>query len=142
MAEAEGQTEADGQARKRLTIVAGSLLATAALLYLVLRLGAWGFETKRRNLHEGRLARLLEQRPVAEQVSEAFRNEGTRALGIARSPERLRRVAAQHAGGAAEAVVREGSRWAETRVFLAGDMVYFIHFDRDGVMRAYQYVSR
>jgi hypothetical protein len=132
----------NGEGRKRLAIVAGSLLATAALLYLVLRLGAWGFDTKRRNLHEGRLARLLEQHPVADQVSEAFRNEGTRLLSIARSPEGLRRVAAEHAAGAAEAVVREGSRWTETRVFLAGDMVYFIHFDRSGMMRAYQCVSR
>jgi hypothetical protein len=128
--------------RKRLAIVAGSLLATALLLFLVLRLGAWAFDTKRRNLHEGRLVRLLEQHPVAEQVTEAFRNEGTRLLAVARGPGELRRVATEHAPAGVAAVLREGGRWAEARVFLAGDMVYFIYFDEAGVMRGFQCVSR
>jgi hypothetical protein len=134
---------ADEEGRKRVASIAGSLLATGLLLYLVLRLGAWAFGVKQRTLHEGRLARLLEQHPFAEQVSEAFRNEGTRPLAVARGPEELERAARQHAAGSAEAVVRAGRSWAETRVFLAGDsMVYFIFFDAAGVMKGYQSVSR
>jgi hypothetical protein len=38
-------------------------------------------------------------------------------------------------------VVAKGRRWPQTRVFRAGDMIYFLYFDEKGVLRDYLYVS-
>jgi hypothetical protein len=46
-------------------------------------------------------------------------------------------------GGSRAAEIREkGTRHAETRVYQAGDMLYFVYFDAAGVMRDFTCVSR
>jgi len=145
MLEDEG-TEPDAgkkrRARQRLAIAIGSVLATAGLAYLALLLGAWGFDTRRYGLHEGRLARLLARRPLLEQVVQAFADEGAELIGSPRGETELRRLAAERGGPRGDDVVRKGALWPATRVFVAGDMVYFVFFDEAGVMRDFAIASR
>jgi hypothetical protein len=126
---------------RKIGIVLGSFLATALMAYLAFLLGAWGFDTRRYNQHYRRLQRLLAQQPTIELVVRGLEDEGTR-LTASPSGADLRRAAAEHGGARAAEVVEKGTRWPRTRVFLAGDMVYFIYFDGEGVMRDFTCVSR
>jgi len=127
---------------KRAGILIASVAITAGVAYLAFLLGAWGFNTRRYAQHEGRLAKLLLATPRLPQVVQAFEEEGSPLVASAAGPRELEKVAAERAGATKDEVMDKGARWAQTRVFLAGDMVYFIFFDREGVMRDYAFVSR
>ena len=127
---------------KKLVIVLGSFALTALAAYLAFLLGAFGFDTRRFMQHEGRLKRLLAQQPRLEQVVQGLEDEGSHLLAVPAREADLRRVAAEHGGLRAKEVLAKGTRWPQTRVFLAGDMIYFIYFDAEGVMRDFTCVSR
>jgi len=127
---------------KKLLIVLGSFAATALAAYLAFLLGAVGFDTRRFMQHEGRLRRLLAQQPKLEQVVQGLEAEGSRLLAAPAKEADLRRVATELGGPRAKEIIEKGTRWPQTRVFLAADMVYFIYFDADGVMRDFTCVSR
>lgn len=117
-------------------------LVTAAGVVGALYLGAWAFDVRRFTTHERRLARLLTHAPTLQQVDQAFKDEGTLRLGSAEGEAALHELARRFAGEKAAAVEASGRRDARTRAYAAGDMLYFIHFDEKGVMRAYMLVSR
>jgi len=127
---------------KHWAAVIGGLAVTALLVYLAFLLGAWGFDTRRFSQHDRRLRGLVVRSPTVGQVEQAFDEEGTRLLARPASREELLRVAAERGGTRADDVVEKGTRWPTTRVFVAGDMVYFLFFDQDGVMRDYVIASR
>jgi hypothetical protein len=128
--------------RRRLAIVAGALAVTAALGASAFLLGAWGYETRRFSQHAGRLNRLLEKKPTLERVVEALEREGSPLLGSTGRPDDLERLAAERGQAKAPEILERGRRWPHTRVFLAGDMVYFIFFDEHTVMADFVVVSR
>lgn len=122
---------------KRFWITLAAAIVSGGLLWLALALGAVGFETRKAGLHEGRLRGLLEKQPRWDAVTQAFENEGTRLLGTASGPEAIRVLVRSHAGTSAEAVLQRGLSHPHARAFRADDVVYFVFFDTDGVMRAY-----
>jgi hypothetical protein len=126
----------------RAAILLASVAVTAGVAYLSFLIGAWGFNTRRYGQHEGRLHKLLLATPRLDQVVRAFEDEGSPLVAAPASPEELSRAARERGGEKAAEVVEKGTRWGQTRVFVAGDMVYFIFFDREGVMRDFVYVSR
>ena len=126
----------------RAAILTASVAITAGVAYLAFLLGAWGFNTRRYGQHEGRLRKLLLANPRLEQVVQAFEEEGSPLVAAPAGPRELEKVAAERAGPQARLVVEKGARWPQTRVFAAGDMVYFIFFDEAGVMRDFAFVSR
>jgi hypothetical protein len=126
----------------RAGIMVASVAITAGIAYLAFLLGAWGFDTRRYSQHEGRLRKLLLATPRLPQVVQAFEEEGSPLVASPAGPRELEKVAAEWAGAKKEEVIAKGTRWAQTRVFVAGDMVYFIFFDQDGVMRDFTFVSR
>jgi hypothetical protein len=126
----------------RAGILVASVAITAGVAYLAFLLGAWGFNTRRYSQHEGRLRKLLLATPRLPQVVQAFEEEGSPLVASPAGPPELENVAAEWAGPKKDEVMAKGSRWPQVRVFRAGDMVYFIFFDRDGVMRDYAFVSR
>jgi hypothetical protein len=134
--------EEDQDRVKRLVVLAGSLGLTALFAYLAFFLGAWAFDTRRSIQHEGRLSRLLPQQPKLDQVVQGLADEGSPLIGSAESPAELERLAARWGGAKLNEVLEKGRRWPRTRVFLAGDMVYFIYFDANGVMRDFSFVSK
>jgi hypothetical protein len=126
----------------RAGILVASAAITAGIAYLAFLLGAWGFNTRRYSQHEGRLRKLFLAAPRLSQVVQAFEEEGSPLVALPAGPRELEKVAAEWAGPKKDEVTAKGTRWPQTRVFRAGDMVYFIFFDGDGVMRDYAFVSR
>jgi hypothetical protein len=123
-------------------VFGGAALITTFGIVGALYLGAWAFETRSTLTHQRRLAEMLSHAPTQEQVDEAFRKEGTLLLGAADDAASLRVLAERHAGAQSAAVVAAARAHARTRAYAAGDRVYFIHFDAQGVMRAFSLSSR
>ena len=126
----------------RAFILAGALVGAAAALYSALFLGAWGFDFRRYQQHDGRLHRLLQQSPTRDRVERALADDGSPLVAAPATPAELEAVATRMGGKKAGEVREKGRRWPITRVFLAGDMVYFLYFDDQDVMRDYAWVSR
>jgi hypothetical protein len=123
-------------------VLGGALLATVAGLAGALFLGSWAFDTHRYLEHEGRLRRLQEKQPRLEVVVQALQEEGRPLVGLADDEAELRALAARDGGTKAQEVIDKGRAFGRTRVFRAPDIVYFIYFDREGVMRDFTCVNR
>ncbi len=121
----------------RFFITCAALLVSGGLLCLALALGSVGYETRQAGLHEGRLRALLAKTPHGDSVSVAFENEGTQHLASASGAAEMRRIVRRFAGADAPRIERAGDGKAQARVFRAGDFVYFIFLDAQGVMAGY-----
>jgi hypothetical protein len=127
---------------KRLAMVAGSLAVTLLACYAAFLLGGWGFDARRFAQHQGRLQRLLAQSPRLEQVVQGLESEGSPLLAAPTGEREVRRIALERGGLKSREILEKGRQWPKTRVFAAGDMVYFLYFDAEGVMRDFTCVSR
>ena len=114
----------------------------ASCCYLALILGAWGFDFRRTSQHEGRLRRLVQQQPTLDRVVRGLADDGSPLIESPDGPAALEAVASRHGGAKAGEVRAKGRRWPTTRVFRAGDMIYFLYFDGDDVLRDYTWVTR
>ena len=119
---------------KKALVVGGSLAVTGLLLTLVLSLGSWGYRHRQASLHAGRLQRLKELHPTAAQVQAGLEVEGARFAGQASTPAEVQLLATRWAPSARDLVLAMGRRAARTRVFLVGEMVYFLFFGADDRM--------
>jgi hypothetical protein len=122
-------------------VVASSLAASATLFGIAFWLGAAYFEVRRVSTHATRLEHLLQKAPTLEQVTEGLRMEESPLLGSPAGEPALREAAVRWGREKQGEVVAKGRRWPKTRVFRAGDMIYFLYFDEAGVLRDYLYVS-
>jgi hypothetical protein len=127
---------------RRAWILAGALVASGLALYLALFLGAWAFDVRRASQHDGRLRRLVQQQPTLARVVQGLADDGSPLIESPEGPAALLAAASRHGGANAGEVRTKGSRWPTTRVFRAGDMIYFLYFDAEGVLRDYTWVSR
>ena len=122
-------------------VLAVSLATSAALFGVAFWLGAAYFQVRRVSTHATRLEHLLQNAPTLEQVTEGLRLENSPLLASPAGESALE-AAAEHWGREKRGeVVAKGRRWPKTRVFRAGDMIYFLYFDEAGVLRDYLYVS-
>jgi hypothetical protein len=126
---------------KRGWIFAGALLLTAMACAFAFWLGAWGFDFRRYSQHEGRLRRLVLQEPTRDRVERGLADEGSPLIEAPEGPAALEKLARSLGGRKAAEVLTKGRRWPTTRVFRAGDMLYFLYFDHDDVLRDYTCVS-
>lgn len=127
---------------RRGWIFAGALLATSLACYLAFWLGSWGFDYRRYSQHDRRLRRLVQQQPTLDRVVRGLADEGSPLVESPEGSIALEKAARGLGGRKAEEVLDKGRRWPTTRVFVAGDMVYFLYFDGDEVLRDFTYVSR
>ncbi len=112
-----------------------------AILVLALVLGAVGFNFRRMSAHEARLTKLVTVGAHVDQVTKGLENEMAPLLMSARNPDQAR-IAAQQWGREKQGDIQAtAARWAEMRVFRAGDMIYFLFFDQEGKVREFVYVS-
>ena len=127
---------------KRIGVIAGALAATLGALSLAFWLGSASFDARRYGQHQQRLSRVMQEQPSADRLTRGLAAEGTLLLVTATTAEAREEAAVAH-GGARLAEIREqASRHSEMRVYRAGDMIYFIYFDDEGVMRGFTCVSR
>jgi hypothetical protein len=127
---------------RRAWIIVGALLMSGLALYLALFLGAWGFDFRRTSQHDGRLRRLVQQHPTLARVVQGLADEGSPLIESPEGPAALVAAAIRYGGPKAGEVRTKGSRWPTTRVFRAGDMIYFLYFDGDDVLQEYTWVTR
>ena len=125
----------------RFWILAGALTATAATLALALLLGAWGFDYRRYSQHEARMKRVLQQEPTMSRLTAGLAEEGASVLVAPGSPEETARVIVEHGGERAAEIRGKVERWGHLRVYRAADMLYFVIFDDDQVMRDFTCVG-
>jgi hypothetical protein len=126
----------------RAWILAGALAVTLGALALAFWLGSASFDVRRFGQHNARLAKVMREQPSAERLTRGLAAEGTVLVVTAVSAEEKER-AASGLGAARLAEIREKTaRHAELRVYQTADMLYFIYFDGEGVMRDFTCVSR
>jgi hypothetical protein len=123
------------QKSKTIAIVVGSLALAAIPLSLALFLGTWGFEYRGLSLHQGRLERLVQRQPKLEQVMAGLEAEGSALLAAPSDQAALAAAAVRWGREHAPALQKKASEHAQTRVFRAGDFIYFLYFDADDVLR-------
>ena len=105
-------------------------------------LGSASFDFRRYTVHERRMQKVLREQPTADRLTRGLADEGTAQLAVARTREEVEREASARGGKKAAEIREKGARHVETRVYQAGDMLYFVYFDADGVMRDFTCVSR
>lgn len=127
---------------KRFWMLAGAFVLTVAALTLAMLLGSASFDFRRYSQHEGRLRRVMREEPTAERLTKGLADEGTALLASAETPEAVARVITAHGGRKAGEIREKARRFPRLRVFRTADMLYFVYFDENGVMRDFTCVSR
>jgi len=122
-------------------VIASSLALSATLAGIAFWLGAAYFDVRRVSTHATRLEHLLAASPTLEQVTEGLRLEESPLLASPAGEAALRDAAGRWGREKQAEVMAKGRRWPKTRVFRAGDMIYFLYFDDGGILRDYLYVS-
>ena len=107
---------------------------TGALLF-----GGLYYQLRRATSHEKRLYGILEQKPTLYQVTEGLKEKAP-LLASPESVDELESWASKWPSRRDE-IIEKASTWSLTRVFDAGDMIYFIYFDEDEVMKDFTYVD-
>ena len=127
---------------KRFWILAGALAVTLGALALAMLLGSASFDFRRYTVHQQRLQRVLREQPTADRLTRGLADEGTPLLAVLSTRDEVETEAAARGGKKAAEIREKGGRRAQTRVYQAGDMLYFVYFDEAGVMRDFTCVSR
>ena len=126
----------------RFLILAGALAVTLGALTVAFWLGSASFDARRYGQHNARLAKVMLEKPSAERLTLGLAAEGTPLLVTATTAEDKQRTTLAR-GGLRLAEIREkAARYPELRIYQAGDMLYFVFFDREGVMQDFTCVSR
>jgi hypothetical protein len=125
----------------RTVVIAGSVLVASLALYGAFWLGAWAFDLRRFSTHDTRLKRLVQQHPSMDRVTRGLQDEGSRLVAAPATEEELERVVAELGKDRGPAILEKARRYSKTRVHVAGDVVYFLFYDDDDVLRDYVFVS-
>jgi hypothetical protein len=141
---------------KRPWIMLVALVVTLGSLWLALTLGSIGFDVRRYAQHERRLQKVMrEPEATVERLTKGFENEGTMLVATPAGPGETERVIAGQGAEKPEFRAKESelrakaaelrakaARYPTMRVFATKDMLYFVFFDRDRLMRDFTLVSR
>jgi len=127
---------------RRVLVFGGAFVVTAVTLGLALGLGSLGFDFRRFTQHERRMRRVLEQQPSIEQLTQGLADDGSPLLASPDSPDETARVIAELGDDRSAELREKAARWGHLRVYTASDMLYFVFFDDEGVMRDFTLVSR
>jgi hypothetical protein len=133
-----GQVEKRSK-KKILLLMSAGLVLTGIGLTAALIFGGYYYEYRRSVLHERRLRGILEQEPTLYQVTEGLREKAP-LVASPGSVEELEKLASKWPSKRDE-IIEKGTRWPITRVYDAGDMIYFIYFDDKEIMRDFTYVD-
>lgn len=120
----------------RFWIRAGALAVSLAALAAALFLGSLAFNYHRHLEHEELLREVVAREWTAEKLTLWLRDvKGAPLLATLESPAEVEREALSRGGRKAAEIREKAGRHAQVRIYQAADMVYFIFFDDDGVMR-------
>jgi hypothetical protein len=135
-----GIPQASGGKRALFYTIGGGLTILIATVAIVL--GRLAYDTRRITMHESRLTKMVTAKPLLEQVTVGLeQNDGSPLIAAPANEVEVRAVLGRFGGQRQDEILGKAKRWAKTRVFLANDMVYFIFFDEQDVMRDFSLVS-
>jgi hypothetical protein len=126
---------------KRFWIFAGASAVTLGAFALAFVLGSASFDYRRYSQHQGRLQRVMRQQPTADRLTRGLADEGTSLLAAPATRDELARVIAAHGGRKSAEIRAKAARYPGLRVYRAADMLYFIYFDANDLMRDFTCVS-
>ena len=121
------------------TVTAGLAIAVVGLL-IALYLGVFGYDIRRTTLHEGRLQGVLEQEPTLRQVVVGLQEKAP-LVASPQGERELEEWLAKWGDQKKDEILQKSRQWPITRVFDAGDMIYFIFFDEKEIMRDFVYIN-
>jgi hypothetical protein len=127
-------------ARNRMILTIAASVVAIGGLAIALVLGTIGYDVRRMNMHEARLKGILVQTPTVYQVTEGLKEKAP-LVRIVESPEELKDAVDRYGGEKRDVILEKAGRFPQLRIFAAGDMMYFVFFDAEHVMRDYVYVS-
>lgn len=127
---------------KKLLVLAATigLALAAAGLVIALLLGIYGYQVRRMSLHEARLQGVLDQEPTLYQVVEGLKEKAP-LITSPEEEEELAQWVSEFGDQKRDEILTKGRTWPIVRIFDAGDMIYFIYFDEDEIMRDFVYVD-
>jgi hypothetical protein len=120
---------------RRALIVFVAVVATLGAFGIAYALGTLAYWMRIQASHDARVSRLLPQQPALEQIVEGLAAEGTALLASPASVQEVQQTADRWGKRRRAEVLAKAARWPMIRVFDAKQMVYFVYFDRTGVMR-------
>lgn len=126
---------------KRFWMLAGALAVTLGALTIAMLLGATSFDFRRYTQHENRMRKVLRETPSVERLTQGLAEEGTALIAAPASRAEAERVIAARGGLKQTELRAKAGRYPQLRLYRAGDMLYFVFFDADGVMRDFTCVS-
>jgi hypothetical protein len=125
-----------------LWIRVGALAVSLVALAVALLLGSLAFNYHRHLEHEELLREVVARQWTAERVTRWLEEvKGAPLLAVLESPADVEREAVTRGGRKAAEIREKARRSAQVRVYQASDMIYFIFFDDDGVMRDFTCVG-
>jgi hypothetical protein len=125
--------------KKLLLLATVGLVLTGVGLTGALLFGGLYYQFRRATSHEKRLYGILEQTPTLYQVTEGLKEKAP-LLASPESTTELESWASKWPSKRDE-ILEKAAMWSLTRVFDAGDMIYFVYFDEDEVMKDFTYVD-
>ena len=126
----------------RFWILTGAFTATVVTLAVALFLGSLAFDYHRHLEHEGLLREVVARQWTAERLTQWLRDvKSAPLLAVLQSPADVEREALTRGGRKAAEIREKAERHAQVRIYQAADMIYFVFFDDDGVMRDFTCVG-
>ena len=142
MFEALPKAADERERNKKLLILAATfgLALAAAGLVIALVLGVSGYHVRRITLHEARLQGVQDQEPTLYQVVEGLKEKAP-LITSPEAEEELAEWVSKWGDQKRDEILTNGRTWPIVRIFEAGDMIYFIYFDEEKIMRSFVYVD-
>ena len=140
-AETRIRDEKDSDKKRLVFGITVGLTLAAIGLGIALYLGAFGYDVRRTLLHEARLQGVLAQSPTLYQVTVGLQEKAP-LVASPKNDSELGEWIAKYGDQKKDEILEKGHQWPITRVFDAGDMIYFIYFDDKEVMRDFTFVSK
>jgi hypothetical protein len=126
----------------RFWIRAGALAVSLVTLAVALFLGNLAFNYHRHLEHEDLLREVVARQWTAEKLTQWLRDvKSAPLLAVLQSPADVEREVLARGGRKAAEIREKAARHAQVRVYHAADMIYFVFFDDDGVIRDFTCVG-
>lgn len=116
--------------------VTAALLVVGSALMLVLS-SVW-YHQRELDKHRRYLGELLSRAPTIAEVESELGEEPLRAVGPTEATE-VSRIWTDRRNSPSE-IERKVRTWPQTRIYRKSPMLYFIYFDRNGIMRDFSCV--
>jgi hypothetical protein len=127
---------------KRVWILVGASAVSLVTVAAALFLGSLAFDYHRRLEHEDLLREVVERKWTAERLTRWLEHvKDAPLLAVLQSPADVEREALTRGGRRADEIREKAGRHAQVRIYQAADMIYFVFFDDEGVMRDFTCVG-